>query len=141
MFLKNNPSENVVSIPINNPSNKNDMELNNKFNNITDSGDSIEITEKFDFIQPIKDIPKSLKGFPKNLIHIWKDPVNNSEEVKALLLNAIAGIMSPAAMGMDIAKKDNAADTREKNQTTNCSYGSRDKSRKVDYLIKTEYCK
>lgn len=39
--------------------------------------------EKFDFIQPIKDIPKSLKGFPKNLIHIWKDPVNNSEEVKA----------------------------------------------------------
>ena len=39
--------------------------------------------EKFDFIQPIKDIPKSLKGFPKNIIHIWKDPVNNSEEVKA----------------------------------------------------------
>ena len=39
--------------------------------------------EKFDFIQPIKDIPRSLKGFPKNLIHIWKDPVNNSEEVKA----------------------------------------------------------
>ena len=39
--------------------------------------------EKFDFIQPIKDIPKSLKDFPKNLIHIWKDPVNNSEEVKA----------------------------------------------------------
>ena len=39
--------------------------------------------EKFDFIQPLKDIPKSLKGFPKNLIHIWKDPVNNSEEVKA----------------------------------------------------------
>lgn len=41
-----------------------------------------------------------------------------SEEVKNLLLNAIAGIMSPAAMGIDIAKKDNAADTREKNQTT-----------------------
>ncbi len=39
--------------------------------------------EKFDFIQPIKDIPKSLKGFPKNLIHIWKDPVKNSDEVKA----------------------------------------------------------
>ena len=38
--------------------------------------------EKFDFIQPIKDIPKSLKGFPKNLIHIWKDPVKNSDEVK-----------------------------------------------------------
>ena len=41
-----------------------------------------------------------------------------SEEEKNLLLNAIAGIMSPAAMGIDIAKKDNAADTREKNQTT-----------------------
>jgi len=41
-----------------------------------------------------------------------------SEEIKQLLLNAIAGIMSPAAMGIDIAKKDNAADTREKNQTT-----------------------
>lgn len=39
--------------------------------------------EKFDFIQPIKDIPKSLKGFPKNLIRIWKDPVNDSDEVKA----------------------------------------------------------
>lgn len=41
-----------------------------------------------------------------------------SDEEKNLLLNAIAGIMSPAAMGIDIAKKDNAADTREKNQTT-----------------------
>lgn len=41
-----------------------------------------------------------------------------AEEEKNLLLNAIAGIMSPAAMGIDIAKKDNAADTREKNQTT-----------------------
>lgn len=39
--------------------------------------------EKFDFIQPIKDIPKTLKGFPKNLVHIWKDPVNNSEEIAA----------------------------------------------------------
>lgn len=44
--------------------------------------------------------------------------VQYSEEEKNLLLNAIAGIMSPAAMGIDIAKKDNAADTREKNQTT-----------------------
>lgn len=41
-----------------------------------------------------------------------------SEEVKALLLNAVAGIMSPAAMGIDIAKKDNAESQREKNQTT-----------------------
>ena len=38
--------------------------------------------EKFDFIQPIKDIPKALKGFPKNLIHVWKDPVKNSAEVE-----------------------------------------------------------
>lgn len=37
--------------------------------------------EKFDFIQPFKDIPRTLKGFPKNLVHIWKDPVNNSKEV------------------------------------------------------------
>lgn len=37
--------------------------------------------EKFNFIQPFKDIPKTLKGFPKNLIHIWKDPVQNSEEI------------------------------------------------------------
>ncbi len=39
--------------------------------------------EKFDFIQPFKDIPKTLKGFPKNLVHIWKDPVNNSDEITA----------------------------------------------------------
>ena len=39
--------------------------------------------EKFDFIQPLKDIPKTLKGFPKNIIHIWKDPVTNSEEIVA----------------------------------------------------------
>jgi hypothetical protein len=41
-----------------------------------------EKKEKFDFIQPFKDLPQALKGFPKNLIHAWKDPVNNSEEVK-----------------------------------------------------------
>ncbi len=39
------------------------------------------MAKKIDFIQPIKDIPKSVKGFPKKLIHIWKDPVNSSEEV------------------------------------------------------------
>ena len=44
--------------------------------------------------------------------------VQYSQEEQNLLMNAIAGIMSPAAMGIDIAKKDNAADTREKNQTT-----------------------
>ncbi len=36
---------------------------------------------KFDFMQPIKDIPKTLKGFPKNLVHIVKDPVTNSDEI------------------------------------------------------------
>lgn len=41
-----------------------------------------------------------------------------SEEERNLLLNAIAGIMSPAALGLDIAKKDNAEAQREKNQTT-----------------------
>jgi len=44
--------------------------------------------------------------------------VQYAEEEKNLLLNAIAGIMSPAAMGLDIAKKDNAESQREKNQTT-----------------------
>jgi len=39
--------------------------------------------EKFDFIQPLKDIPNALKGFPKNIVHMVKDPVENSEEVKA----------------------------------------------------------
>ena len=29
--------------------------------------------EKFDFIQPIKDIPRTLKGFPKNIGRIVKD--------------------------------------------------------------------
>lgn len=38
--------------------------------------------EKFDFIQPIKDIPALLKGFPKNLKHLIKDPVNTVEEAK-----------------------------------------------------------
>lgn len=37
--------------------------------------------EKFDFIQPIKDIPKTLKGFPKNLVRIWKDPVTNAAQI------------------------------------------------------------
>lgn len=37
--------------------------------------------EKFDFLQPFKDIPKTLKGFPKNLIRIWKEPVKNSQQV------------------------------------------------------------
>ena len=68
--------------------------------------------EKFNFIQPFKDIPNVLKGFPKNLIHIWKDPVENSEQIaerkKAifayiylfagafLLLAALAAFIQPA---------------------------------------------
>lgn len=41
-----------------------------------------------------------------------------SEEERNLLLNAIAGIMSPATMGIDIAKKDNADAQREKEKVT-----------------------
>lgn len=41
-----------------------------------------------------------------------------SDEVIHLLMNAISGIMSPSSMGIDIAKKDNAADTREKEKQT-----------------------
>lgn len=37
--------------------------------------------KKFNFIEPFKDIPKAIMGFPKNFIHCWKDPVKNSEEV------------------------------------------------------------
>ena len=39
--------------------------------------------EKFNFIQPLKDLPKTLKGFPTNIVRLWKDPVNNSDEIKA----------------------------------------------------------
>ena len=37
--------------------------------------------EKFDFVQPFKDIPAFFKGFPKNIVHFWKDPVTSSTEV------------------------------------------------------------
>lgn len=37
--------------------------------------------EKFDFVQPFKDIPAFFKGFPKNLVHFFKDPINSSVEV------------------------------------------------------------
>ena len=40
-----------------------------------------EKKQKFDFIQPIKDIPNVFKGFPKNIVHIIKDPVKSSAEV------------------------------------------------------------
>lgn len=38
--------------------------------------------EKFDFIQPFKDIPRALKGFPKNIIGSLKEPVKNNAQVK-----------------------------------------------------------
>lgn len=41
-----------------------------------------EKKQKFDFIQPIKDIPNVFKGFPKNIVHIIKDPVKSSAEVE-----------------------------------------------------------
>ena len=40
------------------------------------------------------------------------------EETRSLLLNAISGIMSPATLGIDIAKKDNADAQREKEKVT-----------------------
>ena len=41
-----------------------------------------------------------------------------SDEERNLLLNAISGIMSPATLGIDIAKKDNATAEREKEKVT-----------------------
>ena len=41
-----------------------------------------------------------------------------SEEERNLLLNAISGIMSPATLGIDVAKKDNADAQREKEKVT-----------------------
>lgn len=38
--------------------------------------------EKFDFMQPIKDIPGTLKGFPKNISHIVKDPVKTPAQLQ-----------------------------------------------------------
>lgn len=38
--------------------------------------------EKFDFMQPIKDIPKTLKGFPKNIVRIVKEPVTDLKQIK-----------------------------------------------------------
>ncbi|MBE6778978.1 MAG: hypothetical protein E7541_06295 [Ruminococcaceae bacterium] len=38
--------------------------------------------EKFDFVQPFKDIPGAFKGFPMNLVRMAKDPVKSSAEVK-----------------------------------------------------------
>ncbi len=40
------------------------------------------------------------------------------EEEQNILINAISGIMSPSSMGIDLAKKDNASDTREKEKQT-----------------------
>lgn len=41
-----------------------------------------------------------------------------SDEERNLLMNAISGLMSPATMGIDIAKKDNADAQREKEKVT-----------------------
>lgn len=60
----------------------------------------------------------SMGGTPVQVVQPQIYFTQYSEEEKNLLLNAIAGIMSPAAMGIDIAKKDNAEAQREKNQTT-----------------------
>lgn len=68
--------------------------------------------EKFDFVQPIKDIPKFFKGFPKNLVHMWKDPIRNIPEADArkaeimpLLYLSVAvmliGAILQVALGLD----------------------------------------
>lgn len=44
--------------------------------------------------------------------------VQYNEEERNLLLNAISGIMSPATLGIDVAKKDNAESQREKEKVT-----------------------
>lgn len=44
--------------------------------------------------------------------------VQYDQEIQHLLVNAISGIMSPSTIGIDIAKKDNASDTREKEKQT-----------------------
>ena len=41
-----------------------------------------------------------------------------SEEATSILLQIISGIMSPATLGIDVAKKDNAAAQREKEKVT-----------------------
>ena len=68
--------------------------------------------EKFDFMQPIKDIPAFFKGFPKNLVHMWKDPIRNIPEADArkaelmpLLYLSVAvmlvGAILQVALGLD----------------------------------------
>lgn len=57
-------------------------------------------------------------SLPVQVVQPQLNFVQYSQEEQNLLLNAIAGIMSPAAMGIDVAKKDNAEAQREKNQTT-----------------------
>ncbi len=37
--------------------------------------------KKGNFFEPFKEIPATLKTFPKGLIKLWKEPVKNSEEV------------------------------------------------------------
>ena len=46
------------------------------------------------------------------------DIAQYSEEATAILLQIISGIMSPATLGIDIAKKDNAQAQREKEKVT-----------------------
>jgi len=55
-------------------------------------------------LDPIKDIPKVLKTFPKGLIRLWKDPVKNSEEVakRKQDLKAWLYVFVPLALLMSI---------------------------------------
>ncbi|MBR6563242.1 MAG: hypothetical protein IKK70_04820 [Clostridia bacterium] len=38
--------------------------------------------KKFNFVEPIKNIPTVLKTFPKGLINLWKEPVTNVAQVE-----------------------------------------------------------
>ncbi len=46
--------------------------------------------QKFDFIQPFKDIPQFFKNFPKSFKSVFKGPMTNAEEVKECKANAYA---------------------------------------------------
>ena len=71
-----------------------------KYAGITDSDGGVSNTTPVQVVQPAINF------------------VQYSEEERNLLLNAISGIMSPATLGIDIAKKDNASAEREKEKVT-----------------------
>lgn len=57
-------------------------------------------------------------GSPVQVVQPQLNFVQYNTEETNLLINAVAGIMSPSTIGIDVAKKDNATDTREKEKQT-----------------------